>query len=536
LVEEPASKFNLEGLHGPDRDTGHGRFAHRAGHGVAAACFSGHVHVHGGLGARATVIAPWPGNRWASSDNGAGTIASYNLRNELTSRDSGGPTLFRGALSEPGAVKINGQPAAMLAENVFESEVPLANGTNVVHVQARDASGNVATQDYQVNVAPQHEGYSYDLNGNLESKTVGSDTWQYTWNAENQLTRVTKNGAEVASFIYDPLGRRVRKIANGITVRYVYDGQDILREIRSDGTAYTYVHGPGIDEPLARIDGSGTPAYYHADGLGSIVKMTDQTGATLSNRVYDAWGNLELGADEPGYAFTAREWDPETELYYYRARYYDPKVGRFISEDPIGFQSGVNFYGYVGGDPAASWDPLGLIRYGLYGTVHHRAVFEQRAIAGAGRDKSFGFDSGLRMLAQLTRMKDITQVDIHSHAWAGGLVGDGSLDNGFYLDSISDRNLIEGAMFVSGLAYLIEQHRIDFERNAQINFFGCNTDRLALELSMALGQIGRSDIRVTGATAGVGSRGKGAYVGEGGRFNTYAGGKLVGHADYMPYR
>ena len=74
----------------------------------------------------------------------------------------------------------------------------------------------------------------------------------------------------------------------------------------------------------------------------------------------DAWGNLESGASEPGFSFTGREWDPEIGLYYYRARYYDPKVGRFIGEDPIGFGGGNNFYGYVNANPTNSRDPLGL--------------------------------------------------------------------------------------------------------------------------------------------------------------------------------
>ena len=67
-----------------------------------------------------------------------------------------------------------------------------------------------------------------------------------------------------------------------------------------------------------------------------------------------------MGASEPGYAFTGREWDPETGLYYYRARYYDPNAGRFISEDPIGFDGGVNFYSYVLNRPTRFVDPFGL--------------------------------------------------------------------------------------------------------------------------------------------------------------------------------
>jgi RHS repeat-associated protein len=239
-------------------------------------------------------------------------------------------------------------------------------------------------------------------------------------------------------------------------------------------------------------------------------------------------------------AFTGREWDPETGLYYYRARYYDPKAGRFISEDPIAFGGGSNFFGYVGNAPVSYGDPWGLIRYGLYATPQDRASFQDRAEAGAGQANARGIDSGLRMLAQLIRMADITQVDIHSHAFGSGLIGDNTKNNGFYMDGAwPQADVYEGAMYVGGLAYLVEQGKIDFEKNARINLFGCRTDWLAQELSAVLGQVGRGDIRVTGATGSVGptASGEGAWVDAGhGRFNTYAGGKLVGHADYMPYR
>jgi RHS repeat-associated protein len=199
---------------------------------------------------------------------------------------------------------------------------------------------------------------SIDPNGNLTTKTEGTDTWGYEWNARNELTRVTKNSVEQARFAYDPLGRRVEKVAGGVTNAYAYDGVSILREVRGS-TTLKYVHGPGMDEPLAADDGSAF-SYLHADGLGSIAKMTSAAGMAISTRQYDAWGNLEAGASQPGYAFTGREWDPEVGLYYYRARYYDSKAGKFISEDPVGVQGGLNFYTYVENSPTDGVDPSGL--------------------------------------------------------------------------------------------------------------------------------------------------------------------------------
>lgn len=202
-----------------------------------------------------------------------------------------------------------------------------------------------------------------DSNGNLNSKTEGPESWTYSWNAENQLTKVEKSGAEVARFAYDPKGRRVEKVAGGVTTTYTYDREDVLREVRA-GAVLKYVHSRDIDEPLAREDAPGMLTYYHADGLDSIVKRTNDAGATAHEYRYDAWGNIETGASESGFAFTGREWDPETGLYYYRARYYGPKGGRFISEDPIGLQAGINVYAYVEANPVNRTDPGGLYSFG----------------------------------------------------------------------------------------------------------------------------------------------------------------------------
>jgi len=209
--------------------------------------------------------------------------------------------------------------------------------------------------------APVHPLYAFwdgPPNGNLATKTEGTDSWVYTWTAENQLTKVEKNGVEQARFAYDPLGRRVEKVAGGVTTSYTYDDEDILRELRGT-TTRKYVHGPEIDEALAVDEGSSL-SYLHADGLGSIDSMTNDSGATTLARRYDAWGNLESGASEAGYAFTGREWDPETRLYYYRARYYDPRTGRFVSEDPVRLHGGNNFYVFVAGNPVLRTDPSGL--------------------------------------------------------------------------------------------------------------------------------------------------------------------------------
>ena len=96
------------------------------------------------------------------------------------------------------------------------------------------------------------------------------------------------------------------------------------------------------------------------DHLGSISQATSSTGAVTLTREYDLWGNPVQGSATPSYAYTGREWDPESSLYYYRARYYDPTVGRFLRGDPFGYLDGPNVYSYVGNNPLTYRDPLGL--------------------------------------------------------------------------------------------------------------------------------------------------------------------------------
>jgi RHS repeat-associated protein len=108
---------------------------------------------------------------------------------------------------------------------------------------------------------------------------------------------------------------------------------------------------------------SGTTSYYQADGLGSLTSLSNTSGALANTYTYDSFGNLTAssGSLTNSFRYTGREFDTETSLYYYRARYYDPATGRFIREDPLkGISRGVNFYAYVLNDPTRLVDPSGL--------------------------------------------------------------------------------------------------------------------------------------------------------------------------------
>lgn len=143
--------------------------------------------------------------------------------------------------------------------------------------------------------------------------------------------------------------------------QFLYDGLAIASEFGSSWTTANarYVHGPGIDTPIIRVNQAGERAYFHQDGLGNVVAVTDQTSQSQSTSRYDAWGNIERQTGELSqYGYTGREPDG-TGLLYMRARYYDPAIGRFTQRDPIGFAGGINLYAYALGNPTNLTDSLG---------------------------------------------------------------------------------------------------------------------------------------------------------------------------------
>ncbi len=205
--------------------------------------------------------------------------------------------------------------------------------------------------------------YGYDKNGNTQSKPDGT---QYMWDLDNELTQVTLPGTGgTLNFKYDPFGRRSQKsfTQNGVTTAtdYVYDGANRIEDVGLTGNLLArYVQSNSIDEPLQEII-SGTSNYYEHDGLGSVTSLSNSTGALANTYTYDSYGKLlaSTGTTPNPFQFTSREFDAETGEYFYRARYYDQNVGRFISEDPIGFDGGINYYSYARNNPTNYTDPSG---------------------------------------------------------------------------------------------------------------------------------------------------------------------------------
>jgi RHS repeat-associated protein len=164
------------------------------------------------------------------------------------------------------------------------------------------------------------------------------------------------------SFKYDPFGRRIEKVSPTTTSIFAYDGYNLVETLNDSGSQVAhYAQTQNVDELLAMQRGSATD-YYEADGLGSTTSLTAANGSVAQNYTYDSFGNTtnSQGSQTNFVRYTGREFDTETNLYYYRKRYYDPLAGRFLSEDPIYFQGGIDFYRYVDNDPIAFADPYGL--------------------------------------------------------------------------------------------------------------------------------------------------------------------------------
>jgi RHS repeat-associated protein len=196
---------------------------------------------------------------------------------------------------------------------------------------------------------------TYDANGNLTFD--GTNT--YTWNARNQLTKISQGGVAQLSYAYDAMGRRTSKtVGTGTPTQYLYDGANAVQETVGSAVNPILV-GLGIDERFARNDTTGR-TYFLSDAINSTIALTNSSGAIQNQYSYDLYGNTtqsNASFTNP-YQYTGREADTAG-LYYYRARYYSPAMG-FISEDPAGFAGGqLTFYGYAGGNPVMYRDPSG---------------------------------------------------------------------------------------------------------------------------------------------------------------------------------
>ena len=226
-------------------------------------------------------------------------------------------------------------------------------------------------------------------------------------------------------FVYDALGRRVSATVSGTTTPYLYDGLNAAMVSTSQ-----IIAGSGLDEIYSQISTSGTTSFL-PDGVNSTAALTNSSAAITKSYLYSPYGDSAgSGTASTAYQYSGRENDGTTGRYYYRARYYAPQLGRFISEDPLGIGGGTNVYAYAGGNPLQFNDPRG----------HELALAFAGAVVGGAWGGINGFLAGDRGAALYT--------DIGSGVVVGGLAG---LTNG--------ASLIEGVLVRATIGAVAEADR-----------------------------------------------------------------------------
>ena len=238
-----------------------------------------------------------------------------------------------------------------------------ASTTQTLHDSPFTATYDAADRMTSITLTETGQAFTltYDDDGNLASKVedgVPSNVTTYTWDSRSRLIGIAAPGVQ-GSFSYDASGRRTARTVNGQTIEYVYDGRQAIGEV-TNAQATALLTTLGLDEVIARYSAAGA-RYYLTDALNSVSAQIRPDRSLQNRYAYSAYGEtVALGDDEGNSVqYTAREAD-SSGLLYNRARYYDRKLKRFISDDPIGVRGGLNFHNYVEGNPINFNDPEGL--------------------------------------------------------------------------------------------------------------------------------------------------------------------------------
>jgi RHS repeat-associated protein len=255
-----------------------------------------------------------------------------------------------------------------------------------------DASGNRVTSGTQANTdqigtdnrltSDGTYNYTYDNEGNLIQRIeiATNKVRVFQWDERNRLIAVidkdsSGNVTQQVLFTYDAVNERIateiKQGGSDVASYFISDrGNALLDFVDDDGPAgpdapvlaMRYLTGPAADQVFAQEDASGRVSWLLADSLGTVRDLVDNNGAVANHITYDSYGNI-IAQTHPAsttrFLYAGRELDASTGLYYDRSRYYDPELGRFLSEDPTRFLGGTNLYRYVHNNPVSRRDPFG---------------------------------------------------------------------------------------------------------------------------------------------------------------------------------
>ena len=278
--------------------------------------------------------------------NGRSDVVRYDVMGNVISQYMTGPAAETLLHPDQGGALVEGIFAASVMQYSYNllGNLISENGTHYIYdpwQQLVQAGHNQWHYNLNGEREP-HVALQYDKNGNV----IADEKFHYHYDALDRLQEVQDaQGQAVARYFYDALNRRIAKEVNGHRTDYVYDGWEPV-EIYEDGKLVTqFVRGDDLDEPFGAL-ANGAPQYYHRDRLGSVVAVSDTEGRITEQLAYDPFGSPSPSGRGQGEGevqlfrrYTGQVFDPETGLYYMRNRYYSPRLGQFLTRDPLGYKN-----------------------------------------------------------------------------------------------------------------------------------------------------------------------------------------------------